>query len=93
MHSFSHEKTGRNDPCPCGSGKKYKHCCLSNSAIAFPGPNRSDTPWNRQRDASDNLTAQLQRHLERDMPELGDFVLDAWMEFNQDEDYIINNYK
>jgi len=19
---------GRNDPCPCGSGKKYKHCCL-----------------------------------------------------------------
>ena len=21
-------KTGRNDPCPCGSGKKYKKCCL-----------------------------------------------------------------
>lgn len=21
------QKTGRNDPCPCGSGKKYKHCC------------------------------------------------------------------
>lgn len=21
-------KIGRNDPCPCGSGKKYKHCCL-----------------------------------------------------------------
>ena len=20
-------KTGRNEPCPCGSGKKYKHCC------------------------------------------------------------------
>lgn len=20
-------KTGRNDPCPCGSGKKYKRCC------------------------------------------------------------------
>jgi uncharacterized protein len=19
--------TGRNDPCPCGSGRKYKHCC------------------------------------------------------------------
>ncbi|MES9842432.1 MAG: SEC-C metal-binding domain-containing protein [Candidatus Thiodiazotropha endolucinida] len=19
---------GRNDPCPCGSGKKYKKCCL-----------------------------------------------------------------
>jgi hypothetical protein len=21
------EKIGRNDPCPCGSGKKYKRCC------------------------------------------------------------------
>ena len=21
------EKVGRNDPCPCGSGKKYKYCC------------------------------------------------------------------
>ena len=21
------QKVGRNDPCPCGSGKKYKHCC------------------------------------------------------------------
>lgn len=22
------EKIGANDPCPCGSGKKYKHCCM-----------------------------------------------------------------
>ena len=22
-------KVGRNDPCPCGSGKKYKKCCLA----------------------------------------------------------------
>jgi uncharacterized protein YecA (UPF0149 family) len=21
------EKVGRNEPCPCGSGKKYKNCC------------------------------------------------------------------
>ena len=21
------QKVGRNDPCPCGSGKKYKKCC------------------------------------------------------------------
>jgi hypothetical protein len=26
-------RVGRNDPCPCGSGRKYKHCCLRN------GPN------------------------------------------------------
>jgi hypothetical protein len=28
----SGEKVGRNDPCPCGSGKKYKKCCLLKSA-------------------------------------------------------------
>ena len=22
------KKLGRNDPCPCGSGKKYKNCCM-----------------------------------------------------------------
>jgi hypothetical protein len=26
----NNNKTGRNDPCPCGSGKKYKHCCGKN---------------------------------------------------------------
>lgn len=24
----SAHKPGRNQPCPCGSGKKYKHCCI-----------------------------------------------------------------
>jgi len=28
----SQEKVGRNDPCPCGSGKKYKKCCGSAAA-------------------------------------------------------------
>jgi len=27
-------RTGRNDPCPCGSGKKYKHCCLERDRTA-----------------------------------------------------------
>ena len=26
-------KVGRNDPCPCGSGKKYKNCCGKNEAL------------------------------------------------------------
>jgi hypothetical protein len=25
---------GRNDPCPCGSGKKYKQCCLAKDEAA-----------------------------------------------------------
>jgi hypothetical protein len=28
------DKPGRNDPCPCGSGKKYKRCCLATDAAA-----------------------------------------------------------
>ena len=26
-------RVGRNDPCPCGSGKKYKKCCLTNASL------------------------------------------------------------
>ena len=28
MMGFTGKKVGRNSPCPCGSGKKYKRCCL-----------------------------------------------------------------
>ena len=27
-------KIGRDNPCPCGSGRKHKHCCLGKSAAA-----------------------------------------------------------
>ena len=27
-------KIGRNDPCPCGSGKKYKQCCMRKGTTA-----------------------------------------------------------
>lgn len=30
---MSAQKIGRNDPCPCGSGKKYKQCCQAQQAI------------------------------------------------------------
>jgi len=29
-------KIGRNQPCPCGSGKKYKHCCLPSVQAGKP---------------------------------------------------------
>lgn len=29
-------KIGRNEPCPCGSGKKYKHCCLNRRQPTAP---------------------------------------------------------
>ncbi|WP_407637202.1 SEC-C metal-binding domain-containing protein [Candidatus Nitrososphaera gargensis] len=27
-HNSGKTKVGRNDPCPCGSGRKFKKCCL-----------------------------------------------------------------
>ena len=37
-------KTGRNDPCPCGSGKKYKKCCIDkDNIIQFPQGNKSQS--------------------------------------------------
>lgn len=45
---------GRNDGCPCGSGKKYKHCCLRAAVAAV------DTPdvlaWRRVRRALDEFS-------------------------------------
>ncbi len=29
-YRYTGQKIERNDPCPCGSGKKYKKCCLAN---------------------------------------------------------------
>jgi preprotein translocase subunit SecA len=28
----SAKTAGRNDPCPCGSGKKFKNCCMRSSS-------------------------------------------------------------
>jgi uncharacterized protein YchJ len=44
-------KTGRNAPCPCGSGKKYKQCCLAkeqelaNTAKPYAGAVERAVDW------------------------------------------------
>lgn len=30
-------KVGRNEPCPCVSGKKYKNCCMSEEQLQLEG--------------------------------------------------------
>ncbi len=34
LKPVSNKKPGRNDPCPCGSGKKYKKCCGANETVS-----------------------------------------------------------
>jgi hypothetical protein len=41
------EKVGRNEPCPCGSGRKYKKCCLGLAPRAAPASAMSLLPGQR----------------------------------------------
>lgn len=72
--SHPREKIGRNALCPCGSGKKYKHCCLPSAYT------RTQTPWDRQHEAFDHLTTELMKFAKR---EFGEQSLQAWKHFNQ----------
>src|SRR5262249_23612760 len=49
------DKTGRNDPCPCGSGKKYKKCCLSKHQAA----QRQQVTQQQQAERGQRATAHL----------------------------------
>jgi len=46
------DKTGRNDPCPCGSGKKYKKCCLPKHQAAQRQQVAQQQAGRDQRDAA-----------------------------------------
>jgi SEC-C motif/Protein of unknown function (DUF2384) len=65
-------KVGRNDPCPCGSGRKYKRCCLEQQAA-------SHSLWALQRDASNQLTQDMLSFAEG---KLGEQIDVAWEDFN-----------
>lgn len=53
-------KPGRNDPCPCGSGKKYKKCCLAREQAQVP-----NLSWQKMRRAEGELVPALLKHAER----------------------------
>ncbi len=40
-------KIGRNDPCSCGSGKKYKRCCLGKPVTEYTEPKAAKAPIGR----------------------------------------------
>jgi hypothetical protein len=69
-------KLGRNDPCPCGSGKKYKHCCL-NAAAQAAAP--ADLTWRRMRGLLDGFPAKMLHFTAEAYGRLA--VHEAWDEF------------
>jgi hypothetical protein len=69
-------KIGRNDPCPCGSNKKYKQCCLKAPSVA------GDSPWTQQHDASGRLTQEMLNFARQNF---SSNLEAAWLDFNQDD--------
>src|SRR5574340_1064948 len=68
-------KPGRNDPCPCGSGKKYKQCCLKTEQ-AVP---QDEFLWRRIRRA---IEGSPMRMLEFSTGHFGrEALLEAWDDF------------
>ena len=67
-------KVGRNDECPCGSGKKFKKCCMQNPQIIV-----SDHDWQKIRVAEGKLIeAVLLPYITSIAPKIG---LYAWDDF------------
>jgi hypothetical protein len=55
-------KVGRNDPCPCGSGRRYKHCCLREQDASVT--DLHEQTWRRVRQAIDGYAAAMLRFVE-----------------------------
>jgi hypothetical protein len=66
------QNTGRNDPCPCGSGKKYKRCCLAQQSASY-------SLWAQQQKASDELTRDMMRLAAH---KFGNQIEVAWQDFH-----------
>src|SRR5260370_8715067 len=75
MRSHPREKIGRNDPCPCGRGRKYKDCWLASQAAI-------DSVWQRQHEESARLVGEMMKFAGR---EFGELVLEAWKDFNMSD--------
>lgn len=71
-------KLGRNDPCPCGSGKKYKKCCLASIEVV-------ESQYRRLRQVEAGLIPRLLEHALDTFGETS--ILEAWYEFSGDESF------
>lgn len=93
MSDFNQNQTtkspGRNDPCPCGSGKKFKKCCgLSksklNSRVVGNGDINSGFALYRQGDVEEALS--IASRLIRDNPEMPEaYALEGMCKFSKGE--------
>ena len=73
------ERTGRNDPCPCGSGKKFKRCCRAQAEVQRAQDLGGESLWYRLRQTEDRIIRAV---MEWASPRLGpNGLFDAWHDF------------
>jgi len=72
-------KPGRNDLCPCGSGNKYKKCCLAKDEAAQAPPDRDDAGRSTSADRFKSTLAAIMAGAGAgaDSDEDGDALIDA----------------
>jgi hypothetical protein len=70
-------KIGRNDPCHCGSGKKYKRCCLTKDQAA----NSIDHEWQKLR-RTEGVVVHLLMHVANEWYG-AQFIERAWAEYTE----------
>ncbi len=80
-------KIGRNDPCPCGSGKKYKNCCLQKD-VASEGRKEIDFTYASHLAMRRKATEKMARIMLKDVTpgELQHFEEDYWASPFLDDD-------
>jgi hypothetical protein len=73
------QKAGRNDPCPCGSGKKYKKCCELKVTHRFTAHKIESSVLNQQASTMTNLFMKRVIETPSEMP-----VIDKERSYSQD---------
>lgn len=58
-------KVGRNDACPCGSGKKYKNCCLRKETMSIPDRIREAVRERGYKEDIGDVLSSMYRYMER----------------------------
>ncbi len=83
------KKVGRNSPCPCGSGKKYKNCCANLAeVIEF-----SADPWVKSNQLMTELKVKLEDNYSRDIKKVRRDAMQSFLRFTTDENNMAPDYE
>ncbi|HNX28244.1 MAG TPA: SEC-C metal-binding domain-containing protein [Syntrophomonadaceae bacterium] len=83
------KKIGRNSPCPCGSGKKYKNCCADLAeVIEF-----SSDPWVKSNQLMTELKVKLEENYSPAIKKARRDAMQSFLRFTTDENNMAPDYE